>query len=136
MSITYAISPEHRLVRVYASGIVGAADLHGLLDTLLADEGLVPGLRGLYDSRFAEPDISILQLAEVAAKATRLIARGVGRIALVGESPNTIRVSKTFAVLARALGIEIEVFTDIAAAESWLDEPTDDNPASQKLLGS
>jgi hypothetical protein len=123
MSITYAISPDEGLVRAYASGIVRADHLQSFLDSLLADAAFVPGLRGLYDARFAEPDITILQLAEVAAKVTRLIARGLGRVAIVGQSVNTIRVSKTFAVLARALGIDVDVFEDLSEAEAWLKEP-------------
>jgi len=134
MSITYAISSGERLIRVYASGIIRADDLHGLLDTLLDDEALTPGLRGLYDSRFAEPDITILQLAEVAAKATRVVARGVDRIAIVGTSPTTIRVARTFAVLARALGIDVEVFTELSDAELWLGEQKGDGTPGQKLL--
>lgn len=134
MSITFAISPPDRLVRAYASGIIRAEDLHPFLDELLADPAVGPGFRGLYDARFAEPEITILQLAEVATKVTRLVSRGIERIAIVGQSPNTIRVSRTFAVLARALGIDVEVFTELAEAEAWLDEPTGDNAPGQKLL--
>lgn len=134
MSITYAISPEDRLIRVYASGMIRGDDLHAFLDTLLDDKALVPGLDGLYDSRFAEPDITILQLAEVAGKVTRVVARGVDRIAIVGTSPNTLRVARTFAVLARALGIDVDVFTELADAEQWLAEQKGDGAPGQKLL--
>jgi hypothetical protein len=116
MAITYAIAPDQRRIRVYASGIIRAEDLHKFLDELLGDPGLVTGLRGLYDARFAEPDITILQLAEVAGKVARVVARGVERIAIVAQSANTIRVSKTFATLARAVGIDVEVFTDLDEA--------------------
>src|SRR3954468_15191524 len=123
MSITYAISTDDKLIRAYASGIVGVDDLQSFIDSLLEDPAFVPGLRGLYDARFAEPDITILQLAEVAGKVTRLIGRGLGRIAIVAQSANTVRVSKTFAVLARALGIDVDVFFDLPEAQAWLDEP-------------
>ncbi|HJQ55231.1 MAG TPA: STAS/SEC14 domain-containing protein [Gemmatimonadaceae bacterium] len=125
MSITYSISAEQRLIKAYASGIIGVEDLHTLLDAILVDPALRGGLRGLYDARFAEPDITILQLSEIASKVARVVARGVERIAIVGESPNTIRVSKTFAVLARAIGIDVEVFDTLDEAEAWLDTPTD-----------
>jgi hypothetical protein len=46
--------------------------------------------------------------------------RGVLRIAMVAESKTTIRMAKTFAVLACALGSDIEVFTELHAAEAWL----------------
>ncbi|GAC1457804.1 MAG: hypothetical protein PVSMB1_07640 [Gemmatimonadaceae bacterium] len=124
MAITYTISREERLIRAYATGIIGADDLHFLLDALLADSDLVPGIRGLYDSRYGEPDITILQLAEVAGRVRQLIQRGLGRIALVAQSTATYRVSKTFAVLARALGIDVDVFTELPAAEAWLEEAT------------
>lgn len=125
MSITYSISAEQRLIKAYASGIIGVEDLHTLLDAILVDPALRGGLRGLYDARFAEPNITILQLSEIASKVARVVARGVERIAIVGESPNTIRVSKTFAVLARAIGIDVEVFDTLDEAEAWLDTPPD-----------
>jgi hypothetical protein len=136
MSITYSIATEQRLIKAYASGLIRVEDLHALLDGILADPALRGGLRGLYDARFAEPDITILQLSEVASKAARLVARGVERIAIVGESPSTIRVSKTFAVLARALGIDVEVFDDLDSAEAWLDVPTDKQVAPERPLDS
>jgi hypothetical protein len=136
MSITYAISTDEQLIRAYASGIVHADELHSFLDALLADPAFVPGLRGLYDARFAEPDITILQLAEVAAKVTRLIARGLGRVAIVAQSVNTVRVSKTFAVLARAVGVDVDVFSDLPEAEAWLNEPRGDDGPDQNLLRS
>ena len=129
MSITYSISADQGLIKAYASGIIGVEDLHTLLDAILVDPALRGGLRGLYDARFAEPDITILQLSEIASKVARVVARGVERIAIVGESPNTIRVSKTFAVLARAIGIDVEVFDTLDEAEAWLDTPGD--PASR-----
>ena len=134
MAITYAIAPDQRRIRVYASGIIRAEDLHKFLDGLLEDPGLGPGLRALYDARFAEPDITILQLAEVATKVARVVARGVERIAIVGESTNTIRVSKTFATLARAVGIDVEVFTDLVEAEAYLDAPRADAEGGGSLL--
>ena len=134
MSITYSISAEQRLIKAYASGIIGVEDLHTLLDAILVDPALRGGLRGLYDARFAEPDITILQLSEIASKVARVVARGVERIAIVGESPNTIRVSKTFAVLARAIGIDVEVFDTLDEAEAWLNTPTDRISSSSETL--
>lgn len=125
MSITYSISAEQGLIKAYASGIIRVEHLHTLLDAILIDPALRGGLRGLYDARFAEPDVTILELSEIASKVARVVARGVERIAIVGESPNTIRVSKTFAVLARAIGIDVEVFETLDEAEAWLDTPPD-----------
>ena len=134
MSITYTILPEERLIKAYASGIIRASDLHPFLDTLLADPGLVPGLRGLYDARFAEPDITILQLAEVAAKVRQLINRGLGRIAIVAQSQATYRVSKTFTVLARALGVDVDVFWELEEAEAFLAEGNGESRRGEKTL--
>jgi hypothetical protein len=135
MSITYSISAEQGLIKAYASGIVRVEDLHKLLDAILVDPALRGGLRGLYDARFAEPDLTILELSEVASKVARVVARGVERIAIVGESPNTMRVSKTFAVLARAIGIDVEVFETLDEAEEWLHRPTDPSgPADQAVI--
>ena len=133
MAITYTISSEERLITARATGIIRAIDLHPFLDTLLADPGLVPGLRAIYDARLAEPDITILQLAEVAAKVRQLINRGLGRIAIVAQSQATYRVSKTFTVLARALGIDVDVFWELEEAEAYLEEAdgephTDETP--------
>ena len=64
----------------------------------------------------------VLQLAEVAGRVQQLIDRGLLRIAMVADSKVTYRMAKTFAVLARALGIEVEVFTQLRAAEAWLED--------------
>jgi hypothetical protein len=122
MPITYIISREERLIKSYATGVVGVDDLHPFLDKLVADPDLVPGLRWLHDVREAEPDITILQLAEVANRVLNLTKLGIGRMAIVAQSRATYRMAKTFSVLARALGIDIEVFTDLPAAEAWLDD--------------
>jgi hypothetical protein len=125
MAITYTISREERRVSVFATGITRADDLHGLIKSLLADPGFVPGLRALYDARYAEPDITVLQLAEVAGEVKKLLDRGLGRIALVAQSETTYRVAKTFSIIARAIGIDVDVFKELAPAQSWLDESDD-----------
>jgi hypothetical protein len=122
MAITYTISRDERLAKAHASGIIAAEEMNRFVDAVIADPELRPGLRGLVDAREAEPDVTVLQLAEVAKKVFKVIDRGLGRIAIVVASRASYRVSKTFTVLARALGIEVDVFTDIAAAEAWLDD--------------
>ncbi|HMI49779.1 MAG TPA: STAS/SEC14 domain-containing protein [Gemmatimonadaceae bacterium] len=122
MAITYKIFPNERLIRVSATGIVRAKDMDDFVDALHADPALEPRLRVLYDARYSEPDIAILQLAEVAGRMQRLMDRGVIRIAMVAESKTTTRMAKTFAVLARSLGTDIEVFTQLHTAESWLQD--------------
>lgn len=134
MPITYTIDREQHRIKAFATGIIRADDLHGLVRSLLADPGLVPGLRGLYDSRYAEPDITIMQLAEVAGEVRQLLNRGLGRIALVAQSQATYRVSKTFSVLARAIGIDVDVFTELPAAEAWLTEDNDFPGTDEMLL--
>jgi hypothetical protein len=120
MAITYKIFSNERLIRVSATGIVRTREMHDFVAALSADPALEPRLRLLYDARYSEPDIPILQLAEIAGRLQRLMDRGVLRIAMVAESKTTVRMAKTFAVLARALGTDIEVFTDLHAAEAWL----------------
>ena len=120
MAISYKIFPNERLIRVSATGIVRSTDMDGFVDALLADPALEPRLRVLYDARYSEPDVPILQLAEVAGRVQRLMDRGVLRIAMVAESKTTMRMAKTFAVLARSLGTDIEVFTELHTAEAWL----------------
>jgi hypothetical protein len=122
MPIAYTISRDERLIKAYATGVIRSIDLHPFLDALLADPDLGPGLRGLYDASDAAPDITVLQLAEVASRVLHLVNRGLGRIAIVAKLSATYRVAKTFAVLARALGIDVEVFTEHRAAEAWLEE--------------
>ncbi|MEA2705936.1 MAG: hypothetical protein QOH22_724 [Gemmatimonadaceae bacterium] len=125
MAITYTISREERRINAFATGITRADDLHGLIKTLLADPAFVPGLRALYDARYAEPDITVLQLAEVAGEVKKLLDRGLGRIALVAHSETTYRVAKTFSIIARAIGVDVDVFKELAPAQSWLDESGD-----------
>ncbi|MGH7651441.1 MAG: hypothetical protein ACREMS_06315 [Gemmatimonadaceae bacterium] len=120
MGITYTISRDQQLIRAVATGIIRVQDLHGLIDSLLGDPNLTPGIRGLYDSRLAEPDVTVLQLAEVAVQVRKLLDRGLGRLALVAQSQTTHRVEKTFSILARAVGVDVEVFWELEAAEAWL----------------
>jgi hypothetical protein len=134
MPVTYKISREDRLIRAFATGIIRADDLHGLIRTVLADPELVPGLRGLYDSRYAEPDITVMQLAEVANEARQLLARGLGRIALVAHSQTTYRVAKTFSILARAIGIDVDVFSETELAEAWLAEDQSPPDGDERVL--
>lgn len=122
MPITYSISREQRRVNAFATGTIRAEDLRGLIRSLIADPALVPGMRGLYDASEAEPDITVLQLAEVAGEVRELLKRGLGRIAIVAQSRATYRVAKTFTVLAQAIGIDVDVFEEPEAAEAWLDE--------------
>ena len=134
MPITYTIDGEQRRINAFATGIIRAEDLHGLVRSLLADPGLVPGHRGLYNSSYAEPDITILQLAEVAGEVRQLLNRGLGRIAIVAQSVTTYRVAKTFAVLARAIGINVDIFTELAEAEAWLGEDEDIARSGEMML--
>jgi hypothetical protein len=134
MPITYTIDRDQRRIDAVATGIIRADDLHGLVRSLLADQGFVPGLRGLYNSSLAEPDITILQLAEVAGEVRQLLNRGLGRIAIVAVSQTTYRVAKTFTVLARAIGIDVDVFTELAEAEAWLKEDDDISRSDEMML--
>jgi hypothetical protein len=134
MPITYTIDSEQRRIKAFATGVISADDLHGLVRSLLADSGFVPGLRGLYDSSAAEPDITVLQLAEVAGEVRQLLNRGLGRIAIVAQSPATYRVAKTFTVLARAIGIDVDIFTELAPAEEWLKEEEDISRSDEMML--
>jgi hypothetical protein len=122
MPITYTIVREQRRINAFATGTIRVGDLHGLVRSLLADPDLVPGLRGLYDASGAEPDITVLQLAEVAGEVRELLKRGLGRIAIVAQSRVNYRVAKTFTVLAQAIGIDVDVFEELPEAEAWLDE--------------
>jgi hypothetical protein len=134
MPITYSISAEERRINAVATGIIRADDLRGLIRSLLADTAFVPGLRALYDARNAEPDITVLQLAEVAGEVRQLLNRGLGRIAIVAYSPATYRVAKTFTVLAQAIGIDADVFRELPEAEAWLAEDSDISGTDEMLL--
>jgi hypothetical protein len=134
MGITYTISREQRLIRALATGIIRAEDLHGLINSLLGDANLTPGIRGLYDSRLAEPDVTVLQLAEIAVEVKKLLDRGLGRIALVAQSQTTYRVEKTFSILARAVGVDVDVFWELEAAEAWLGLSADTGGVSENPL--
>jgi hypothetical protein len=134
MGIKYTISREQRLIRALATGIIRAEDLHGLINSLLGDANLTPGIRGLYDSRLAEPDVTVLQLAEIAGEVKKLLDRGLGRIALVAQSQTTYRVEKTFAILARAVGVDVDVFWELEAAEAWLGLSADTGGVSENPL--
>lgn len=120
MPISCTISREPRLITAIATGIIRPPDLHVSVDSLLDEPALALGPRALFDARDALPETTILELAEVAGKARELMNRGLGRIAIVAESRATQRAAKTFSVLARALGVDVEVFSEISDAEAWL----------------
>src|ERR1700682_1325321 len=122
MAITYTISREQPQIKAFATRITRVDDLRGLIRSLLADPGFVPGLRALYDARYAEPDITVLEVAGVATEVKKLQNRGLGRIAVVAASETTYRVAKTFSIIARAIGIDVDVFKDLAPAPAWLGE--------------
>jgi hypothetical protein len=134
MPITYSIFADERRIKAIATGTIRADDLHGLIRSLLADPAFVPGLRALYDASNAEPDITVLQLAEVAGEVRQLLSRGLGRIAIVAYSPSTYRVAKTFTVLAQAVGIDVDVFKELPEAEAWLAEDNDIPRTDEMLL--
>lgn len=125
MALTYTISRDDLLIKAFASGIIRADDLHGLIESLLVDPGLLPGLRGIFDARYAEPDLTVMQIAEVAGEVRQLQNRGLERFAIVAQSQATYRVAKTFSIIARAIGIDVDVFKEIAAARAWVDEKSD-----------
>ncbi|HEY6090016.1 MAG TPA: hypothetical protein VD771_09520 [Gemmatimonadaceae bacterium] len=134
MPITYEILREQQRIVAIATGTIRADDLHGLIRSLLADPGLVPGQRALYDASTAEPDITVMQLAEVAGEVRQLLQRGLRRIAIVAQSPATHRVSKTFTVLARAIGIDVDVFTGRQEAEAFLAADDDVSGSDEMFL--
>jgi hypothetical protein len=125
MALTYTISRDDLLIKAFASGIIRADDLHGLIESLLVDPGLLPGIRGIFDARYAEPDITVMQIAAVAGEVRQLQNRGLERFAIVAQSQTTYRVAKTFSIIARAIGIDVDVFKEIAAAQAWVDEKSD-----------
>jgi hypothetical protein len=125
MALTYTTSRDDLLIKAFASGIIRADDLHGLIESLLVDPGLLPGLRGIFDARYAEPDITVMQIAEVAGEVRQLQNRGLERFAIAAQSQATYRVAKTFSIIARAIGIDVDVFKEIAAAQAWVDEKSD-----------
>jgi hypothetical protein len=122
MALTYTISRDDGLITSFATGIIRADDLHGLIKSILADPGFVPGIRGLFDARYAEPDITVMQIAEVAGEVRELQKRGLGRLAVVAESQTTYRVAKTFSIIARAIGIDVDVFKELDPGRAWLDD--------------
>jgi len=99
MAITYKIFRNERLIesRRPASSEPGTW-MRSLTHCTRIRVGA--SLTPLYDTRYSEPDIPILQLAEVAGRVQRLLDRGVIRIAMVAESKTSLRMAKTFAVLA------------------------------------
>jgi len=120
MPVVYTISREENLIRATATGVIRAQDLRGLVEALLIDPNVQPGIRALYDSRYGVPDLAVIELAEIATKVRLLLDRGMGRIAIVALAQLTYTVAKTFAVLAKPLGVEADVFQSLSQAKSWL----------------
>ena len=122
MPVVYTISREENLIKATATGVIRAPDLRNLVEQLLVDPGVVPGIRALYDSRYGVPDLAVIELAEIAKRVRLLLNRGLGRIAVVAVAQLTYTVARTFAALGKPLGLEVEVFQSLPQAISWLRE--------------
>nr|MBA3467061.1 hypothetical protein [Gemmatimonadaceae bacterium] len=94
MPVVYTISREENLIRATATGVIRAPDLRNLVEQLLVDPGVVPGIRALYDSRYGVPDLAIIELAEIAKRVRLLLNRGLGRIAVVAVAQLTYTVAR------------------------------------------
>lgn len=123
MPVTYIIDKVKRRLYAAATGELLGTELLGLQPHLAADPDFEPSFSQLFDLtgvRTAEIDaLHIRSMAE-----TTVFDRGARRALVVGK-PVLFGLARMFQILAEGRGGEIEIFTDRAEAEAWLDRGFD-----------
>ena len=120
MSLSYAIDPAGFL-RVVAGGFVTADDLARHVTAVRADPEAGRLCAVLFDLRPARPAIGYAELVIFRDfLATAVADCRLRRWAILVETEVGYGLARMFSTLAEGLPIEIEICTELAAAEAWL----------------
>jgi hypothetical protein len=122
VSITFAL--EGDLLRFVGSGRLPAAEVHEAFRGALAQPGLPPNLRVLWDLRGCPTiDLSSDQLRALRAIAAQAELPELGaRLAWVASADVVFGIGCMFRAMAAILPLEVEVFRGLAQAAEWLDQ--------------
>jgi hypothetical protein len=109
------------LFRVVLVGKITMDRIFDLLTRILAHPDFKPGLAAIWDSRNA--DLSALRFEDMQQfrrfQEVNAATRGRARIALVASSELSFGIGRMFEQVADLPNLEINVFRDMQAAESW-----------------
>ena len=120
MPITYERDDERRRIIVTTIGIVGIDDLLAVMDRQAGEGTWQYGM--LYDSRRVASVASQTDV-RAALKHVEALSRTHGRrgpVAFVTTMPAAYGMVRMYSTLADQLHQAVEVFRDLADAESWL----------------
>jgi len=121
MPVSYEIDPIRSLVRIEYVGVLSAGVVTQVIQQLIDDPRLQPGMGILSDhsrgANFATPDLVLRIMPRLAKLAERL---GPLRIALVTPRAVQVGMANLAAVHAQLRGVRIEPFASREEAEAWL----------------
>jgi hypothetical protein len=120
VSITFAL--EGDTLRLVGSGRLPAAEVHAAFRGALAQPGLPPNLRVIWDLR----GVPTLDLSADQLRALRSIAQDAkiqelgARLAWVASADVVFGIGCMFRAIAALVPLEVEVFRGLAQASEWL----------------
>ncbi len=123
MPLSYAISPNEKLVRVSATGAVHSDDIPKFTASLIGDAGIGRGMSFLVEANDVEPDLTFTDLRNAAGALQDLKAKGINTMAIVTDTTHIYALAQVFAVFAPAATVDVKVFRDISEALKWLKNP-------------
>jgi hypothetical protein len=125
MPINFTFDPDKRRVHFTVAGTFTLHDILGALESVLEIPGFGPGLAVLSDHRGIERPASVRDVEDMLAfmRDKRDRFQDV-RWAVVTHRPSSYAVMGLLSTLADLrVRMTVRVFTRLADAEAWLDEP-------------
>lgn len=120
--MAYSMQEEGNVLRAEFSGALSGSELHAFLDEVDAQLGPRDSWpHNLLDLR--RVDLSSLGFGDVMSIAKRresITPPNAIRTAILADSPTLIGFARMFQSLNHNPNITIQVFSDLAAAETWL----------------
>ena len=119
MPISYGIDANRRRVCITASRVVTGAEMLAAQARLIGDPQFAPTFSQLFD--LTATDEANVSGDEIRAMAENTAFTRGARRAYVVREKHVLGLTRMFQILTDARGGDIEIFTDRAAAERWLD---------------
>ena len=111
---------EPRFVRVTATQASTREDILEAIAASAADSRFARAMGLLLDMR-ARPGEAEVDAREMRENVRVVASLGFGRCAIVAQTPSRLERGQVFAKYAEGRDLPTEVFSDILAAERWLD---------------
>jgi hypothetical protein len=119
MAITSVIDRLSQRMVTHADGIVTFHDVNRHLDDEERQRGL--DLPELIDARGATTDLTSAQIRRLVQRAAQLVRTiPLGPTAIVTTDDTLYGMARMYSILGERVGVAVEVFRDVAAAERWL----------------